>query len=310
MKKNLTYLTQRFQLFKYLSLLGFFGFGLTQTSTAQAPYCTGSYTTTCPTYNMYVGQVKITQGSTVVYDKPNDACNTTTTPSYDHVETTSAFTLSGGGQYTFTTSGGTTYAGYMGVWIDLNGDEDWTDQGEFIGQCAVQGGGAPNSFDFTVPCTNLVAGTTRMRVRFQYFNQLTANQVCATLPYGETEDYTMTLGLPASLTSDFFLPDTAFVGTAVNLVNGSSGNIAQYWDIGNNGSVDYTSQNAVHVFGSTGTYSVKLKSTNCNGSDSTTKTVVVVSPTAPPVADFVATKNVLEIFDNFELIDLSTNGAI
>ncbi|MFY0645173.1 MAG: DUF5011 domain-containing protein, partial [Bacteroidia bacterium] len=37
--------------------------------------------------------------------------------------------------------------------------------------------------------------------------------------------------------------------------------------------------------------------------------IVIVNPTAPPVADFVATKNVVELFDVFQLIDLSSNGA-
>ncbi|MEY2923597.1 MAG: hypothetical protein RLZZ337_137 [Bacteroidota bacterium] len=309
MNKTITLIKSRFRLLNQAFLLTLMGMGFASTSQAQAPYCTGSYTTTCPTYNMYVGKVEITQGSNTVYSKANDACNTTTTPSYALVTSTSAFTLAGGGQYKFTTSGGTTYAGYMGVWIDLNGDEDWTDQGEFIGQCAVAGGGAENSFNFTVPCTNLVAGTTRMRVRFKYSTTFSASEVCATLPYGETEDYTMSLGLPSSLTSDFFLPDTAYIGTPVNLVNGSSGNIAQYWDILNDGTVDYTTQNAIHIFNSTGTFQVKLKNENCLGQDSTIKSLVIVSPTAPPVADFVATKNVVEIFDNFELIDLSTNGA-
>jgi hypothetical protein len=48
---------------------------------------------------------------------------------------------------------------------------------------------------------------------------------------------------------------------------------------------------------------------NCLGIDSIVKTVTVIAPTAAPVADFVATKNVVELFDVLNLIDLSTNGA-
>ena len=132
---------------------------------------------------------------------------------------------------------------------------------------------------------------------------------CSSVLYGETEDYTIDLGVPSSLSSDFFLPDTAYVGTIVNLVNGSTGNITTSWDIGNDGSVEYTSEDAEHIFSSTGTYQVELRNYNCLGSDSTVKTIHIVSPTAAPVADFVATKNVVELFDVVKLIDLSNNGA-
>lgn len=44
------------------------------------------------------------------------------------------------------------------------------------------------------------------------------------------------------------------------------------WDVDNNGSTDYTTQNINHTFSNAGTYSVKLTATNGNGTNSVTKT--------------------------------------
>ena len=311
MNKTITLIKSRFRLFNQALLLTLTGLGFAFTSQAQAPYCTASYSTTCPTYNMYVGKVEISQGSNTIYARADNACTGANGSSWSLATSTPAFTLAGGGNYTFSVSTGGSYQVYTAVWIDLNGDNDFADAGEYINQTLVNTGGSLASFNFTVPCTNLVAGTTRMRVRSQYSGSGTwsSGMACNTVAYGEAEDFTIALGLPTSLTSDFFLPDTAYIGTPVNLVNGSSGNIYQYWDVGNNGSVEYTTQNAIHIFNSTGTFQVKLKNENCLGQDSTIKSIVIINPTAPPVADFVATKNVVEIFDAFNLIDLSTNGA-
>lgn len=55
------------------------------------------------------------------------------------------------------------------------------------------------------------------------------------------------------------------------------------WDIDNNGTTDYTSQNPTHVYNTAGTYSVKLKITNANGVDSIIKTnYIVVNPLPAP----------------------------
>ncbi|MCK9411082.1 MAG: C10 family peptidase [Prolixibacteraceae bacterium] len=55
----------------------------------------------------------------------------------------------------------------------------------------------------------------------------------------------------------------------VNFIDGSEGNITAWaWDIDNNGTVDYTTQNPSHTYTTAGTYTVKLTVTNSFGSDS------------------------------------------
>ncbi|MEO5906280.1 MAG: GEVED domain-containing protein [Saprospiraceae bacterium] len=70
------------------------------------------------------------------------------------------------------------------VWIDYNGDLDWADAGENVGQGS--GTGAIN-ITFTVPAEN-ASITTRMRVSMQY-NAYPPN--CGSYTYGEVEDYTV-----------------------------------------------------------------------------------------------------------------------
>jgi len=61
------------------------------------------------------------------------------------------------------------------------------------------------------------------------------------------------------------------------------------WDVNNDGSVDYTTQNATHTYTTAGNYTVNLTVKNAGGSDSEVKTdyITVTIPTAP-VANFSA----------------------
>jgi hypothetical protein len=262
---------------------------------------------------MFIGAVEISQSGTVLYSKANDQCNGSTTVSSTLVESTSAFTLTGGASYSIKLEAGNFNMNF-GVWIDLNGDQDFADQGEFMSTgWATCNARSSRTYTFNVNCNNIKAGTTRLRIKGDYYfsPQHTANSSCNNLGYGEEEDYTMTLAITGSLNVGFFIPDTAFIKTPVTMVNSNqTGYTYHGWDIGNDGSVDYTTTNATHKFTSNGKYCVKLVSENCVGRDSTVKCVEIVTPTAPPVADFVSNKNKVEIFNNFQLTDLSTNGAI
>jgi PKD repeat protein len=62
------------------------------------------------------------------------------------------------------------------------------------------------------------------------------------------------------------------------------------WDINNDGTVDYTTQNPEHTFSAAGTYSVKLTATNSGGSNTVTKTdLIVVHPSVTPTIDISIT---------------------
>jgi PGF-pre-PGF domain-containing protein len=62
------------------------------------------------------------------------------------------------------------------------------------------------------------------------------------------------------------------------------------WDFENDGTVDSSVQNPVHVFTAAGTYTVSLTASNTNGTNSKSMTIAVYAPSQPmyPVVDFTA----------------------
>jgi PKD repeat protein/subtilisin-like proprotein convertase family protein len=76
--------------------------------------------------------------------------------------------------------------------------------------------------------------------------------------------------------ANFNASDTnPFVGETVNFTDASTDAFTWSWDIDNDGTEDYNTQNISHVFTAAGSYDVTLTVTNCNGSDTHTVTIVV-----------------------------------
>jgi PKD repeat protein len=281
-------------------------------------------------------QIKDISGNFLI-DKAADGCNeanhTTTnltTNGWTLMSTKPSFTLSSGSKYTMGLStsyqSGTATGAYtvpMYVWIDLDRDGNFaTNEYMSTGWTApttsnsLSGVGGPLAFNtFTVPC-GVKPGESRMRIISSYSYVLNASSPCPrgtlgspTYYYGEIEDYTITLANPTSLAAGFYMPSTAFVGTVVKMTNtNQSGYIAHQWDIDDNGSNEYVTTNATHIFPNVGTNCVRLKSQNCLGRDSVVKCVNIVNPTAKPVVDFAVVANEIERFGTGNFLDLSTNG--
>jgi PKD repeat protein len=78
-----------------------------------------------------------------------------------------------------------TYTEYWTIWVDWNGDGDFSDSGEevFTGS-----GTSTVSGSFTIPTT--ATGSTRIRVAMKYGG---AASSCGTFTYGEVEDYTINI---------------------------------------------------------------------------------------------------------------------
>ncbi|MDW5549619.1 PKD domain-containing protein [Methanosarcina sp.] len=103
-----------------------------------------------------------------------------------------------------------------------------------------------------------------------------------------------TAASPELPTADFKADVTSGIAPlSVNFTDQSTGNISSYsWDFDNDGTVDSTEQNPVHIYNAAGNYTVNLTVSNADGSDSEVKTeYIVVSEQLPgaPVANFTAT---------------------
>lgn len=92
--------------------------------------------------------------------------------------------------YPLTIVNGNTYsADDIGVWIDWNQDDDFSDAGENV-VCDIDNGGQ-GTYDITVPSTAL-PGETRMRIRMKWSGS-DCGDPCGTTSYGEVEDYTVSV---------------------------------------------------------------------------------------------------------------------
>ncbi|MCB9260748.1 MAG: hypothetical protein H6607_00005, partial [Flavobacteriales bacterium] len=272
---------------------------------AEAQYCTSNATVSADSEcaRAYL------EGDTKTLDvsKTGSGCDNYT----DNTGTVMA-DLTAGEAYTITLENGTcggNYTRYGNAWIDYNQDGDFDDAGEMLGKGTT--GSSANGYvhviTFTVPC-NIKSGSTRLRA---IVKEGTNTAPCGTYAYGETEDYTISLGIAGTLAAGFYMPDTAYIKTRVSLVNNNQdGYFYHGWDIEDNGTIDATSTNLLTTFTTGGKHCVRLFSENCLGRDSALKCVQIITPTAPPVADFVATSNRVDIFSTFNLRDLSTNGPI
>lgn len=115
-----------------------------------------------------------------------------------------------------------------------------------------------------------------------------------------------------TLVAGFEVPDNAFILETVNFTNTSVGTGMTYsWDVDSDGIEDAQSADVVFVYTIDGTYYPKLVVTDaCGNSQTVIDTLVIVTPTNPPAADFFADARVVEVGDTVRITDLSTNGPI
>lgn len=92
-----------------------------------------------------------------------------------------------------TSTCGGQFTGVLGIWIDLNGDGDFTDAGETMHMSPTFQYGTTvfRTGNFTIPCT-ATPGLTRMRVAL-IETGTSPIAPCGTYGYGETEDYAINI---------------------------------------------------------------------------------------------------------------------
>ncbi len=259
-----------------ITMKSIFIFGLLIISTldcvkAQTPYCSAVHSISCSSHNMHIGAVRIKEVATVIFDKAADGCNQTSAPNYTLMSTSPSFSLKPGCNYSMSFTTGNNSSVQVGVWIDLNRDNDFSDSGEFVskGWDHINSGNILQSRTFVLPCGSVTAGTSRMRIRTDSVGSSRWNSgaSCATVKYGETEDYTINLDTAVNPAAGFTaMPDTIYAGVLVYFTNKNRNQCSPHrWDIEDNGSTDYSTIDIVHVFSTPGRHCVRLISPNCKG---------------------------------------------
>lgn len=166
--------------------------------------------------------------------------------------------LDEGSTYTISLTPGfssSTYTEFWRVWIDYNGDGDFTDAGELAAAASGTGSVSPS---FTVP-TSVSATSTRMRISMKWDANATS---CEAFPYGEVEDYTVnissgpppTCGVPTGLSESNIAQSTAtLTWNAVSSANDYTVQLrvvgSATWDV--EGVINGTSANATGLIADT-----------------------------------------------------------
>ena len=208
-----------------------------------------------------------------------------------------------------------TFAEWIGVWIDMNGDNTFTASECISGPSGPIGQIPSNSSKkttLTVPCVSVFSGKVIMRVRCFYSSGWTTSQGCGTVSnYGNILDFEVNLKKVNPPSANFTVP-TGPNYVKVPIVFNSNVqelNYTQSWTFPGGVPVVPTGPKGKASYNAAGTYDVMLKQSFCGISDSILKQVTIVKPTIAPVADFIATDNQVEVFYSTQLLDLSTNGA-
>jgi len=122
--------------------------------------------------------------SSVVFNTINNSSACSQYADYTAISTT----VTVGETYNITVTNGVVYStDDLGVWIDWNQNQVFTDAGENV--VCVYSNGGQGTYAITIPET-AASGATRMRIRLKYSGD-DCGSSCGTTTYGEVEDYTV-----------------------------------------------------------------------------------------------------------------------
>jgi hypothetical protein len=124
--------------------------------------------------------------SGVVFNTINNTSSCSQYADYTSISTT----VNAGQTYNITVTNGVVYStDDLGVWIDFNQDQDFTDAGENV--VCVYSNGGQGTYPILIP-QDALPGSTRMRIRIKYSGN-DCGSSCGATTYGEVEDYTVNI---------------------------------------------------------------------------------------------------------------------
>ncbi len=296
---------------KAIGLLAIAGLSI---GAVNAQYCASGATSTTDDYISDFKLIDVASNTALISNNTFQVANGVCAQYTDFTSSVKTVNLSAGAKYTVSVQSNYcatgVYTNQTLVWIDYNRNNAF-ESSEAVAATAAAGTSGVRyiSYTFTVPC-NISPGITRMRAVLIEGTVTNPTNACGTYTWGETEDYSVNLQLPTSVNANFVIPSSVWVKSKANFINSNpSGYISHTWDVNNDGSIEaLNSVDYSFTWTTGGTKCVKLKSTNCLGSDSIVKCLTVNVPTVIPTANFVANNTSIEQYGIVKLYDLSTNG--
>ncbi len=207
--------------------------------------------------------------------------------------------------------GGSVFQQGLAIWIDYNGNNLFTDPGEFVWSSAgAVFGPSAQTGNVTIPLT-AVPGTRRMRIVAKYAGAVLSTESCGHATFGEYEDYNITIaantpcaGSPTAGTStaapanpcpgitvNFGLTGNSLVGGLTYQWLSSTTNTAPWTVIGGANTINYATTPPAGV---TTYYRCIVTCTSSAGFDTSVSVPVTVqswSPTSPCYCASAATTN-------------------
>lgn len=296
-------------------------------ATSSAQYCGATSWGNGTTYAGNVTDLTVANGGGTLASYSSLGNNT----SVSVLNTGNAFDITAGEEISITVQGTTDAYGYswstnVGVWIDVDYDGNFSST-----ECVVdpQSGAltgvttSPVTAKFNVPCFKK-PGASRMRIRGSssvYSTYMCASGGCGGgcsggSTYGNQFDLDLNLKLGTAPVADFNVPTGPNYEKALVTFNALNPNtyFKYIWNFnppgtaGSGTPASATGPKGKSKWNGPNTYDVKLLVDYCGLKDSITKPVKIVAPTSAPVADFIASSNLVEIYYDVTFSDLSTNG--
>jgi PKD repeat protein len=197
------------------------------------------------------------------------------------------------------------------VFIDLNNDGYFTAEDRIVDFLNMPEASISNGM-ITIPC-DISTGVHRMRVASDYGAYTPVP--CGSTNYGEVEDFLVYVAPEDTPVVTVTNKDTGYVdGLVVFKADVSvQGDIMVLWDYDNDGMVDDTSDMGEYYFNTTGLKTVGVKAISQGCEDTIISpfyytTITIVTPTTPPVTNFIADNNIIVPNTTVNFTDLTTNG--
>ena len=168
------------------------GYGIDSASATLEVVCIPLASAGCSAYGGdYIDQVVLN-----TLDNSSSGCNGNPNGyiRYQPAEYTTSLTQ--GQAYTLHLQTGAANSEYLAVWVDWNNDHDFDDADELMARTLTKVSSL--DVDFVVPLTQVFEGQRRMRVRCAYMGSFAPLGSCASVQWGETEDYFINIQTPAN----------------------------------------------------------------------------------------------------------------